>query len=342
MINRPALKDVAELASVSEPTVSRVLNGRPGVARSTRARVVAALAELGFTDVPEPRAVQRGVVGLIVGELTNPVFPAFAHHIGTRLGRHGILTSVAAADPRLAPEERNIDEFLSAGVDGMIFVGGRHAEVGGDLGAYERLRERNVPLVFVNGDTTHLDVPHIRCDEGAGAERAVDHLVALGHERLGLILGSPRYIPTPRFIDGYRRALARHGLTEPDDAIVETVFTIEGGRAGGSRLVRQGITGVVAGNDLMALGAVSAAVSNGLSVPGQLSVVGYDGTDVTSYSNPPLTTLRQPFEDMSQLICDAVLSGIAGSHQFNDTYVFEPQLVARTTSGHASPTTSDV
>lgn len=335
-MNRPPLRDVAELAGVSEPTVSRVLNGRLGVAPSTRERVIAALAELGYTEVPEPRTARRQVIGMVVGELTNPVFPTFAHHLRLHLARHGYLLIVAEGDPQHASEERCLEELVTSGVDGMVFLGGRHAEINGDLTIYRRLLERGLPFVLLNGRQTDLPVPHIRCDEGAGSERAVDHLVALGHRRLGLLLGSSRYIPTRRFIDGYRRALDRHELSEPMGAITETVFTLEGGRAGAARLLRNGITGVIAGNDLMAMGAASAAAARGLAVPGQLSVVGYDGTDVTAYTNPPLTTLRQPFEDMASLISDAIRSGIDGAHLFNDTYVFEPQLVARESSGQAS------
>lgn len=337
-MNRPPLRDVAERAQVSEPTVSRVLNGRTGVASATRERVIAALAEFGFTNVPAPRNIQRRVIGIVTGELTNPVFPTFAHHLRIQLARHDYLVVVAEADPQLASEQRCIEEFTQTGVDGMIFIGGRHAEVADDLGIYRRVIDRDIPVVFVNGRETGLAVPHIRCDEHVGAERAVDHLVALGHERIGLLLGSTRYVPTRRFISGYRAALARHGLAEPADAVVETVFTIEGGRAGATRLLRNGITGVIAGNDLMAMGAVSAAAGTGITVPGRLSVVGYDGTDVTGYSHPPLTTLRQPFEDMAMLIADAIRAGIDGSAHFADTYVFEPRLVARDSSGQADPT----
>jgi hypothetical protein len=104
--------------------------------------------------------------------------------------------------------------------------------------------------------------------------------------------------------------MARHGLTEPDDAIVETAFTLEGGRAGATRLLDSGITAMIAGNDLMALGAVLASrVRNEPPV----SVIGYDGTDMTQLTDPPLTTLRQPFEDMAQLIVDAILSEVDGT-----------------------------
>lgn len=328
-MQRPPLKQVAALAGVSEPTVSRVLNGREGVRAETRERVIATLRSLGFDRVPEPRPPRRRVVGLVCGEFLNPVFPTFVHHISTGLARRGYLTSVVVTDRDLAPEDRCVRELEQTGVDGMVFVAGQHAEVDGDLDHYHRVRADGTPIVLVNGTATELDVPHVRCDEGAGARQAVSHLINLGHTRIGCLLGSSRYIPTTRFIAGYRDTMARHRLTEPDEAIVETAFTIEGGRAGATRLLDTGITAMIAGNDLMALGALMAArVRNGPPV----SVIGYDGTDMTQVTDPPLTTLRQPFEDMAQLIVDSVVSEIEGDAQYRDHYVFEPQLVARNTT----------
>ena len=334
-MGRPPLKHVAELAGVSEPTVSRVLNGRPGVAARTRERVIDALGSLGFDAVPDQQPARRGVVGLITGEFLNPVFATFAHHISTDLGRKGYLTTIAVTDTDLAPEERCIAELTATGVDGIVFIGGRHSEVAGDLTHYRELADGGMPLVLVNGSATDLPVPHVRCDEEAGARKGVAQLLKLGHTRIGCLLGSPRLIPTIRFVDGWRRTLADAGIAEPEDAVVETAFTLEGGRAGATRLLDRGITAMIAGNDLMALGAVLAGGDR------EVSVVGYDGTDFTAYTAPPLTTLRQPFEDMAQLITDAIASEIDGSASFRDHYVFEPQLVSRE-STHPVPSLSSI
>lgn len=337
-MDRPPLKQVAHLAGVSEPTVSRVLNGREGVRDSTRARVIEVLAALGYDHVPEPRPARRGVIGLVCGEFLNPAFATFAHHISTELARRNHLTSIVVTDRELAPEDRCVRELEQSGVDGFVFVAGHHAELDGDLSHYERLHDAGVPIVLVNGIATDLDVPHVRCDEEAGARQAVSHLIKLGHTRIGLLLGSRRYIPTLRFIDGYRDTMEQHGLDEPADAIVETAFTLEGGRAGATRLLDNGITAMVAGNDLMALGAVLASrVRNEPPV----SVIGYDGTDMTQLTDPPLTTLRQPFEDMAQLIVDAVLDEVDGVRRLRDHYVFEPQLVERATT-HSMRATATV
>ena len=331
---RPPLKDVAALSGVSEPTVSRVLNGREGVAGPTRQRVIAALESLGFGDVPEPRAPQRSVVGVVAGEFQNPVFATLLDHISTQLGRNGYLSTVAVTEPNYAPEERCIADLERSGVDGIIVIGGRHTEVDGDLSHYRSLAASGRPLVFVNGAPTRIAAPHVICDEAAGARQAVGHLAKLGHSRIGCLLGSDRYVPTRRFTTGYREIMAEFGLPEPDGAIVHSAFTLEGGRAGATRLIERGITALIAGNDLMALGAVLASRTRGGE---PLSVVGYDGTDFTAFTDPSLTTLRQPFDDMARLVADAIIGEIDGSHRFRDHYVFEPQLVVRDSTHAALP-----
>ena len=327
-VTRPPLKDVAALAGVSEPTVSRVLNGRVGVAETTRARVIAALSQLGFTRVPEPRPERRNTIGVVSGEFLNPVFATFTHHISAELGRRGFLTTVAVTDRELITEERCVSELVDASVDGIVFIAGHHAETDGRIDHYRELAERGTPVVLVNGRATELPVPHIRCDEEAGARKAVTHLLRLGHRNIGCLLGSPRYIPTLRFIQGYRQTLAAHGIAESEGAIVDAPFTLEGGRAGATRLLERGITAMICGNDLMALGAVLAASST-LGSATDVSVGGYVGTEFTTHTQPPLTTLRQPFEDMSRLVSDAMISEIDGTRRFRDHFVFEPQLLSR-------------
>lgn len=323
-MRRPPLRTVARLAGVSEPTVSRVLNGRLGVADDTRRRVVDTLASMGFTDVPEPRPARRNTVGIVVGELTNPVFPTLVHHLSRRLGARGLLTSVAVVDDHLCPEQRCLDEFLTTGVDAIVVVGGSHAEVDGHLGGLAAVVAAGVPLVLVNGRATDLPVAHVRCDEGAGARTAVEHLVALGHRRIGAVLGSRRYVPVPRMIDGYRATIADARLAD-DDLVVETSFTFDGARAAVGRLLELGVTGVITSNDLMALGVVAAATEAGREVPHEVSVVGYDGSDLAALSTPALTTLRQPFDEMSRVIVDAVVSPRTQAEHV----VFEPELMVR-------------
>lgn len=150
---------------------------------------------------------------------------------------------------------------------------------------------------------------------------------------------APQYNSEERCIDEFLRSGVngivllggRHVQTADD--IITTAFTLEAGMAGARRFIDQGYTAACTANDLMALGAISAANAMGRSVPDEFSVVGYDGTALTGLTAPPLTTLRQPFEKMTRLVVEAMLSELDGSPRYRDHYVFEPELVSRGSSG---------
>lgn len=325
-VARPPLRLIAEEAGVSEPTVSRVLNGRAGVASATHARVTAVLRRHGFDNVPAPGSDRSTTIGIVCSDFLNPVFPTFVHMVSAELGRRGYVAQTALADADLVTEERCIEELTRSGVRSLIFIGGRHAETAGQIGHYRQLADDGVSMVFVNGRELDLDVPQIYCDEEAGARMATRHLVELGHTAIGCLLGPRAYIPTVRFIAGYRAVLAEHGLHELPGAVAEVPFTIEGGRAGAARLLELGCTAAIAGNDLMALGGLLASIGDS-GTP--LSVVGYDGTNFTAHTHPPLTTLRQPFEEMSHLIAEAIIAETNRSTNCRDRFVFEPRLIVR-------------
>lgn len=336
MKRRPPLRQVAEMAGVSEPTVSRVINGRDGVASATRDRVLASLAELGFDSTPEPTSDHLQRVGIVTGELTNPVFPKLANGVSERLARNDYVATVAVNTTELHNEARYVRDYVATGVDGLVFIAGGHAERTPRVELYEELIDQGIPIVLVNGGPTGLAVPHVWCDETLAAERSIEHLVSLGHRAIGCVLGPNRYRSTARFEQGYSRAMDRLGQQGEPVGTIESTFSFEGGRAGAVRLIQAGATGIVCANDLMAMGAVEAARSVGLSVPAEISVIGYDGTEFTATTNPPLTTMRQPFDEMGDLVADALLSEIAGVHRFRDHYVFAPDLVVRGSTGAAS------
>ena len=341
MTRRPPLRDVAQLAGVSEPTVSRVLNGKPGVAARTRERVLRALTELGFTELPTPSSDARRRVGIVTGELTNPVFPSLITAISSRLARHDYVSMSSVDATELQDERRYAREFLDAGVDGLVFLAGGHAERTARTDLYDELTVEGVPIVLVNGGPTGLPVPHVWCDETIAADRSIEHLVSLGHRSIGCVLGASRFLSTARFMAGYEQATERLGVVDGRVGTIETSFSFEGGRAGAARLIKAGATGIVCANDLMALGAIEAVRALGLDVPDDVSVIGFDGTDMTATTDPPLSTLRQPFSDMGDLVADALLSEIAGVHRYRDHYVFAPDLVARRSSGAAPSTVPD-
>ena len=204
-----------------------------------------------------------GLVGLILPELTNPIFPAFAQLISTALARRGFIPILCTQTAGGVHEDDYVQQLLDHGVAGMINISGLHADSDSKPGRYFRLRELGMPLVLVNGAIDGLDVPTIANDDVAAIEMAIAHLTELGHVRIGLAAGPDRFIPVIRKLWGFRGAMARHtslSRAEIDDLIVHELFTVDGGAAAAARLLDRGVTAIAAASDLMALGAVRACL----------------------------------------------------------------------------------
>ena len=329
---RARLADIARQAGVSEATVSRVFNDRPGVSADTRHAVLTALDVLGYERPERLRKRSAGLVGLVTPELENPIFPLFAQIIESALAQHGYTPVLCTQTPGGVTEDEYVEMLLDRSVAGIIFVSGLHADTSTDPDRYRKLIDRPLPIVLVTGAVPDLDAPFISCDDRLAAELAVNHLASLGHERIGLISGPERYLPVQRKLAGYRAAMRRHGLPE----LVElSLFGVEGGHAAADRLLDRDVTGLVCGSDLMALGAIRAARARGLSVPGDLSVVGYDDSPLIAFTDPPLTTLRQPVRAMSNAAVGALVDAIKGQPAPHSEYLFNPELVVRGSTARA-------
>jgi DNA-binding LacI/PurR family transcriptional regulator len=161
-------------------------------------------------------------------------------------------------------------------------------------------------------------------------EQAYGHLASLGHERIGLILGPPDHVPSRRKLATFEDIVTKTAGSPPDAELVErTMFSLEGGHAAATRLIRAGVTGIVCASDPMALGAIRAARRAGLTVPTDISVVGYDDSAFMSCTDPPLTTVRQPIEAIGRAAVAMLVSQIEGAEVSAEELFFEPEIVAR-------------
>ncbi|MFJ4849678.1 MULTISPECIES: LacI family DNA-binding transcriptional regulator [unclassified Streptomyces] len=332
------LADIAAQAGVSEATASRVLNGKAGVAPATRQKVLAALDVLGYERPVRLRRRSAGQIGLITPELNNPIFPAFAQVIEQNLTGYGYTAVLCTQHPGGSTEDELVEALVERGVRGIVFLSGLHADVTADPERYARLLGQGVPYVLVNGYNPAIAGPYISPDERASARIAVQHLVDLGHQRIGLAVGPNRYVPVHRKVDGFVEALGDFlGLDKEEAAgcVQHTLFSVEGGHAAAGALLDRGCTGIVCGSDLMALGAVRAARERGLTVPGDVSVVGYDDSPLIAFTDPPLTTVRQPVEAMGAAAVNALLEEIGGNPVQRSEFVFQTELVVRGSTGQA-------
>jgi len=322
---QPRLEDVAARARVSHQTVSRVINNHPNVSKATREKVEAAIAELGYRRNTAARSLvtrRSQTIGVIASEL-GQYGPA-----NTLLGvqqaarEAGYFVSIAATRGGGADAISDAVRHLTdQGVDGMIVI----VPHDGTLQALEGLN-LDVPLVVV-GHAGTGPISGVMVDQQLGARLAVAHLIGLGHERIGHVSGPPDWIDGRARVAGWRDGLAEAGLD--DDMLIEGDWSAGSGYRIGLELAEErAATAVFVGNDQMALGLLRAFGEKGVRVPGDVSVVGFDDQPEAAYFMPPLTTVRQDFEELGkrcmELMRTQIEDGAAGG-----TLVVNPELIVR-------------
>ena len=317
------LAEVAKYCGVSEATVSRVLNGKPGISDATRTAVLTALDVLGYERPTKLRGERARLVGLVLPELSNPIFPAFAEVVAGALAKRGFTPVLCTRTAEGVSEADYVDILLDQHVSGVIFAGGLYAQADAEHDHYRRLLDRGLPVVLVNAAIDDIGFPTVSADDGVAVRQAYQHLRSLGHERIGLVLGPEDHVPSSR------KAAAAEALAGADVPRERAIFSMEGGQAAANRLVKRGVTGLICASDVLALGAIRGARRLGLTVPGDVSVVGYDDSTFMSCTDPPLTTIRQPIEAMGQAVVSLLVNEVAGTDVPPDELFFETELVVR-------------
>ncbi len=320
---------MAKKVGVSEATVSRVLNGKPGVADATRAAVLTALDVLGYERPTQLRGERARLVGLVLPELGNPIFPALAEVLGGALAQQGFTPVLCTRTAGGLSEADYVEMLLEQQVSGVVFAGGHYAEADAPHEHYFRLLELRLPVVLVNAATESLGFPQVSADDAVAVEQAFGHLISLGHECVGLVLGPEDHIPSRRKLAAFTASARRAGIQTGPELVENTLFSPEGGQAAVTKLLRRGVTGLICASDPLALGAIRAVRRLGMSVPEDVSVVGYDDSAFMNCTNPPLTTVRQPIEAMGRTAVTLLVSQIEGASVTAEELLFEPELVVR-------------
>lgn len=330
------LADIAAQAGVSEATVSRVLNDKPGVAADKRRAVLTALDVLGYERPSRLRSRTARPVGVLLPELGNPIFPAFAQALAPNFARRGFTPLIGTQSEGGLHEDEIIDMFVEAGVAGILFVAGRHADTAESVERYRKLRELGLPLGFVNGYREDVDAPFFSIDDLAAMSIAVRHLVAMGHRRIGFASGPEPWVATRRATAGFRAGV-RDSLGDAAPApVVNALLSDDGGASAARQLIGEGCTAIVCASDLMAVGVLAEARRQGLTVPADLSVIGFDDSILARSCWPPLTTIRQPVPTMGIAIADAFVGEMNGVPASRTEYLFQPELVVRESTGSAA------
>ncbi len=307
----PTIKEVAERAGVSPTTVSHVINNTRVVSDEVRKRVQMAMDELGYRPNALARSLRRGetrTLGLILPDSANPFFAEISRAIETSAFGLGYSVILCNTEGDADKEGLYLDVLTQRQVDGIIFVasGDRSESLG-------ELLRRRLPSVVVDRELPHLEVDTVLADNLEGGRLAAQHLIGLGHRRIGCISGPSDLTPSAQRVTGYRRALHDAGLTVDEALIRPGNFHLESGRAGAQALLALADppTALFACNDLMAMGVLRAAHEGGRSVPQDLAVVGFDDIDLASYTSPPLTSVAQPTQAMGERAVRLLIERIA-------------------------------
>jgi LacI family transcriptional regulator len=309
------MNDVARLANVSIATVSHVINGTRFVSAERVERVHAAMQELGYTPDATARSLRVGrtdTIGLVIPDTSNPFFAALARWIEEAGFESGYSTILANSDERPDREHRHVSTLVSKRVDGLILAPSR-----GDHSTLTRLLENaRMPVVVVDRDASLPNADVVLYDNAGGSYEATRHLIDLGHTCIGCVAGPADATSAAERVKGFRKAIAEAGLSLPAHAVVESDFHFAGGREATARLLATGepFTALFAANDLMAAGAVRALAERGISVPGDMSVIGFDDAPLAEMISPALTTMRQPLQDMAHAAVSLLLARMTESN----------------------------
>jgi DNA-binding LacI/PurR family transcriptional regulator len=321
------LRDVANRAGVSVATASRVVSGSAVVRPTTRERVERAMRELLY--VPPGRVGPSGVIGLLVPEFGNPVFAALSQAMEARATAAGFATIICNTAGSALREVDYVHMLLERRVEGMVFICAEITDVRGKHLHYVQLLEQGARIVFVNGGSDALPVTSVGVDERASGRLATEHLLALGHRRIGFVAGKAFALATREKVRGREDALLAAGIDSPT-YVAHDEFSVEGGRRA-VRAILQGANGdrptaVICSSDLMAIGALQEAHALGLRVPEDLSIVGFDGIEAAAWTQPPLTTVEQPIDEIAGTAIEALQALVEDAGQTLPSYVFRPRL----------------
>jgi len=329
------MKDVAERARVSVSTVSHVLNGTRKVAESTRDSVLMAIEELGY----QPNLLAKSLktqktftIGLLISDIQNSFFTAVVRGVEDIALSRGYHLFLCNTDEDAAREDEYITELAKKRVDGLIVASAapRHNHA-------SRLQVADIPFVFMDREVEAVDANVVRVDNHRAMKLIAEHLVDLGHERIGMISGPLDKASGYERYHGFQAALADLEIDLDESLVQFGDFRTSSGREGANELLRLSSppTALVTANNQMTLGALLTIQEMGLRIPDDVSVVGFDDPEWAPLANPPLTALAQPTYEMGVRAISLLLDQIeGGTNGKANTLLLEPRLVIR---GSTSP-----
>jgi LacI family transcriptional regulator len=324
------MKDVAKLAGVSTTTVSHVINQTRHVNDETKMSVAKAMKELEYRPNILARSLRSGetkTIGLIVPDGSNPFFAEIARQIEDLGYRKGYSVILGNSDNNPDKQTSYINTLLAKQVDGVIFI-----STGGETSELQLLTENNIPIVVADRDLSLSLTDVVLLDNEKAGYEATRYLLDLGHRCIACITGPDDLSPSMLRLKGYKRALKEFNIGFKENLVEKGDFRFRGGEVAMERLLNQSCppTAVFALNDMMAIGAMKGITKAGLEIPGDISVIGFDDIEFASAVKPALTTMAQPFSELSSKSVEMLINRMCGKiNETNQRVVLTARLIVR-------------
>lgn len=337
---RVRVTDVARLAGCAPATVSRALNNPEKVSSEKRARVEHAMRELGYVRNYAARALRSqrsNMVGVLIPTLDYALYARMVGAANAEFSQAGLSTLIATYDYDLDTEVREARLLLERGAEGLMLVGGNHRPE-----LHQILDQFGVPCICTYVSNPTSPHPSVGFDNAAATAKLAHHLIDLGHRTIGVISGLTKDNDrTTLRLDGIRAELRRHAIDLPDALIAESPYSISQGREACALLLSRNApppTAIICGNDVLAQGALVECHARGLSVPREISIVGFDNLEISMHSNPPLTTIDVPAEKMGIAAAKYILGTLNGE----TVSLHNPVIVELILRGSSAPVRKQV
>lgn len=332
------LKDVAAMANVSRATAARALNSYGYVSDDTAKKVLDAAEKLGYRSNRLAQALRNGqlpIVGCVLGDIQNPFFARIAHDIEVVARQEGYNLIIGSSEEQVGQEKSLLASLRSLSICGFI-VAPTSASGNTNL---QQLIDDGVPVVLVDRMAQDIRCDSVIVDNEGGARKAIEYLVAMGHRRIGLLQDDTRIFTSLERFNGYRNALLAHGLELDEQLISVSQSTVEQAIDVTMRMFSQKNppTALFTVDSLMTQGALLAFRSMGMSIPHDVSLIGFDDFNLATFTEPQITVVAQPVSEIGSAAAGLLLKRLAGNNEPPQHLRFETKLIVRGSVNRRNP-----
>lgn len=318
------INDIAEMAGVSRQTISRVLNNKPEVSEATRNHVKRIIEKHGFLPSLQARSMvtrQTDMVAVLLPDIANPFFGEIVRGIERTLRANKLNVFLMTTEEDAGLENSFIQLAQNYNVDGMILCSPRLDEAN-----LRRMIPKISPVVLLNRDVDTDGVACVVVDANYGGYAATKYLIEQGHTKIGIIVGPPRAYSSIQRLEGYKRALQEFNIPIEKELIMQVEADNIGVHQIAEQLIKKQVTAITTYNDLVAAHVIQSCTNVNLSVPDDMSVIGFDGIEMAQFMNPTLTTMSLPLFEMGQTIANILIKMIKGKETFDKITTVYPIL----------------